>query len=290
MLSNDVSVRGRSFRVSSDQKYLSFWEKFNEGAWEAETLDLIDAYVDEATVFIDVGAWIGPTLLYAAQKCRSAFAFEPDPRAFAELRINVNLNKRDLCARSISIFEKAVSSDGSAIAMGSLSDEGGDSTSSIALRNEDNNWEVESVIIEEFLENYDIFENDLFVKVDIEGAEYCVCKSFYQLSKRANSLVLFLSIHNYHSSHLNAPNSFWLSPMRAITKRMQAVRLFYALRRYNVFHLQGERLGTVKTYSRIIWYGGLPGDLVCFFGNFNHEGGVLRNSEARQTRVWAVED
>jgi hypothetical protein len=68
-----------------------FWEHITDGTWEMLTLRLIaDVLLARPdSVYVDVGAWIGPTVLVGAQFARRTLAFEPDPRAFSELRVSV---------------------------------------------------------------------------------------------------------------------------------------------------------------------------------------------------------
>jgi FkbM family methyltransferase len=42
--------------------------------------------------YIDFGAWIGPTALYAAHFLHHVYALEPDPMAFSALTANVQRN------------------------------------------------------------------------------------------------------------------------------------------------------------------------------------------------------
>lgn len=70
-----------------------FWEKFANGSWEPETFKIFDAFLDREKIFVDIGAWIGPTTLYAASRAKQVFAFEPDPIAYRSLVQNLELNR-----------------------------------------------------------------------------------------------------------------------------------------------------------------------------------------------------
>lgn len=54
--------------------------------WEITTFEVFDKYLDKDKYYIDIGAWIGPTVLYAAQKTKRVIAFEPDNIAFNALK------------------------------------------------------------------------------------------------------------------------------------------------------------------------------------------------------------
>lgn len=82
--------------VAPDTDRWDFWALFDAGEWEPETLEIIDRFIEPGDVFLDVGAWIGPLSLYAAQRGGRAIALEPDPVACANLRTNVELNESDV--------------------------------------------------------------------------------------------------------------------------------------------------------------------------------------------------
>lgn len=76
-----------------DAEHAPFWYQMDRGRWEPETLRVLDALLTPDACYWDVGAWIGPTVLYASGRCRKVVAFEPDPVAFATLQRNVQKNK-----------------------------------------------------------------------------------------------------------------------------------------------------------------------------------------------------
>ena len=83
-----------------------FWEKFAQGIWEPVTVRVIDTLLAPGSTHIDVGAWVGPTVLLAATKAKRVLAFEPDPVAYAELEKDVALNP-DL-ARRVELRQEAL--------------------------------------------------------------------------------------------------------------------------------------------------------------------------------------
>ena len=58
----------------------------------ARNFSVFDSNIDEQTLFIDVGGWIGSTSLYAAQIAKKTLILEPDPIAFKRLKGNLGLN------------------------------------------------------------------------------------------------------------------------------------------------------------------------------------------------------
>lgn len=71
-----------------------FWETVADGTWEPDTFRLIRAVHTRRPggAHLDVGAWVGPTSLFAAHFAARVVALEPDPRAFSELLGNFRLN------------------------------------------------------------------------------------------------------------------------------------------------------------------------------------------------------
>lgn len=87
-----VERQGRAFEVvEGQQDAWGFWGQYAQ-RWETNTLDIIDAYANPLRDYVDVGAWIGPTVLWASGQYRHVTAVEPDPVAFKQLAQNVALN------------------------------------------------------------------------------------------------------------------------------------------------------------------------------------------------------
>jgi FkbM family methyltransferase len=148
--------------------HTGFWEVFRDGKWEESTLDTFDRYLSGKTVFLDIGAWIGPTTLYAAATAKRVIAIEADPVAAGLLRKNVALNPT-LSAR-IEILERAVFAHDGTLRIGSKGSTG-DSMSSVFFAENENSWEVETITPSEIRAKIGDGES-VFLKIDIEGAEY----------------------------------------------------------------------------------------------------------------------
>ena len=67
----------------------NFWGDYDAGRWEPGTHQWIEEYVKPGTTYVDVGAWIGPTVLWAAPLAGRVIALEPDPVAGDMLVQNV---------------------------------------------------------------------------------------------------------------------------------------------------------------------------------------------------------
>jgi FkbM family methyltransferase len=165
-----VTLGERSFRVDP-RPHHRFWKRVNSGAWEPETYAIFDRHIDDRTLFLDIGAWIGSTSLYGAQLAQRCLAFEPDPVAFAELSRNVAQNRDADWIGKLQIHERAINRDGQSFTLGGVG-EGADSTSSALFPDRDSQWTVQALRLPDVLAEHRAEGQPVFLKIDIEGGEY----------------------------------------------------------------------------------------------------------------------
>lgn len=84
-----------------------------------KTTLIFDKYIDDKTIYIDIGAWIGPTLFYAAQIAKKSIAIEADPVAYDRLSENLRMNVKKEWYKKISILNNVVASNPGLISFGS---------------------------------------------------------------------------------------------------------------------------------------------------------------------------
>ncbi len=70
----------------------AFWDALAAGAWEPAFFSLLHHFLRRGGQYIEIGAWVGPTALFAATLASRVHALEPDPAAFRELASNFALN------------------------------------------------------------------------------------------------------------------------------------------------------------------------------------------------------
>jgi FkbM family methyltransferase len=184
-----VNCRGRQFHVTDFQS--KFWASVNAGQWEAETFDLLDHCVTSDTVYLDVGSWIGPTLLYAASQARLSLGFEPDPTAYRALAANVALNPQ---LNPIKLHPTAISARRGETRMGSASSPG-DSMSSLLFAGATDSWPVALHPIEDY-ESVLPAGAPTFLKIDVEGGEYDLLPALAGFVRRWRPTI-YLSLHPY---------------------------------------------------------------------------------------------
>jgi FkbM family methyltransferase len=182
-----IKINGRTVRIADDQP--AFWDKVERGAWEPETFAFIDRHVDGSTVFLDCGAWIGATSLYAAARAGRVVAVEADPVALAQLRRNLAANP-ELAAR-VDVVANALHLAAGSVRMGSRR-KPGDSMSSVLLGKSRCSWDAEAITPGALAAMLPLGQ-PLVVKIDLEGAEYALLPHLGPILDRAAAV--HLSLH-----------------------------------------------------------------------------------------------
>ncbi len=74
-----LTFGGRTVELADHRDYTKFYKRLTSGAWEPRTFETLARLVTPDVTFVDIGAWIGVTTLYAAEAARRVVAVEPDP-------------------------------------------------------------------------------------------------------------------------------------------------------------------------------------------------------------------
>jgi FkbM family methyltransferase len=204
-----IRMRDVEFLVVEDE-FAAFWRRVCDGDWEPASFAVLDHMLTPDSTFLDIGAWIGPLTLYAANLVHKCHAVEPDARARAGLLANIGCNPR--LAERIQVHPEAVGEVPGQAQMGNItSDVGGDSMSSLLFGMAPGAWTVECVTLEGLIDSIDM---PSLVKIDIEGAEVEVLKGSRNYLEEVRP-PLFLSVHG----------RFWPDPlprMRALLDVLSA--------------------------------------------------------------------
>jgi FkbM family methyltransferase len=183
-----ISISNFSFKV--DPYHPRYWRSVARGEWEPQTYEMMNRLLKADSLYCDIGAWIGPTVIYAAKICREVIAFEPDPVAYRYLRWNIELN--DL--HNVVSFNVALSDEASIRRMGSFGGKLGDSTTTL-LDNHAKGVAVDAVALpwHAFAARWDSPAID-YLKIDIEGGEFVLVPTLrdYLL---AHKPIVHLSTH-----------------------------------------------------------------------------------------------
>lgn len=185
-----VNLNGERFR--GDPDHSRFWRKASSGRWEPETFAILSRYLKPTSVYCDVGAWIGPTVLYASRKARQVLCFEPDFVAYRYLLWNLELNR----LQNVTPFNLAITQSPGLVAMSGRRKRPGDSTTSLLnATDRANSFHVLGMPWERWLELVQPEHID-FMKVDIEGYEFELLPRMASYFHEQRPIV-FLSTHGH---------------------------------------------------------------------------------------------
>lgn len=193
-----IAVHGVQFNIVSPKERDRFWEQAESGEWEADTFQVFDLTLRPGALHIDIGAWVGPTVLYAAARGARVIAFEPDPSAFHELSVNISANA-DL-AKRITLHRLALSTTSGEGRL--YFDKPGDSISRF-----NPHWQLQNggwarmarsvacrtMDVQEAAQRFG-FARASLIKIDIEGHEYALLPRMADFLRTA-PVPVWLSLH-----------------------------------------------------------------------------------------------
>lgn len=184
----ELAIGPARFVVTDDNA--AFWPRVAQGHWEPATFRAIGQHLTPETTVLDFGAWIGPITLFAASQARHVFSFEPDPEAARQLRANIACNPS--LEPKISVIEKAVWPESGTIRLGAKGAQG-DSMSSVHHKGSGITWEIQTITPEEIAALLPD-KGAVFLKIDVEGAEYDIVPQLSRLVQRPD-LAALVSFH-----------------------------------------------------------------------------------------------
>ncbi len=235
----EISLHGTTLNVVSGRND-AYWQRIAGGSWEPQTFRILERFIDRGHCYLDIGAFVGPTLLYGCQLARRAYGFEPDPLAFAELKRNVELNRP--LTDNVEILEVCLAPRTGRVSFGSAG-QGGDSVSSVLFGNRKTHWTVAALSFDDFARQYDISDCN-FIKMDIEGGEYDLLPTMIR-HLRAHRPTVYLSLH---PCHLGKRKIGWIG--KIVARAVQTTRIRPCLRVYkHIYDSQGRPL----SFGRLFW-------------------------------------
>lgn len=186
-----VIRNGRAYQVAdpAPDDTWDFWAAFADATWEPELDDVLAEHLTPGSTFLDIGAWVGPVTLMAADLCSRVVAMEPDPVAFARLSAAVDAY-RGPCR--ITIEHEALSDHDGTLQLGRKPNGWfGDSMTSVLYGVDA--MTVPAVTLDTVLSRRAVRDVGL-VKMDIEGGEETVLPAA-SATLRALGAPLLLSTH-----------------------------------------------------------------------------------------------
>lgn len=171
----------------------NFWMNIYP-TWENDTFEVFDKYLNKDKQFLDIGAWMGTTALYASKRSSYVVAVECDVISIEKLKNNIKLNYVDTV---IDVEPCAIYSHDTEVAFGpnstSKTSQLNDSMSQIKSTVSDKDYNVKTITLESIITKYKLHNLSL-IKVDIEGGEENILVDLFKYC-RANNVPLYLSFH-----------------------------------------------------------------------------------------------
>jgi FkbM family methyltransferase len=175
------------FDVSDENK--EFWQCFNNRTWEPETVKFYRKYVSPDKEVIDIGGWIGPTVLIAYSfNPKKISVVEGDPANYQILKMNCH---RNILTDKVELYNICIYKESGTIMSFGYNDETVLDTSTKGIGGK--RVKVKTISLEDFLLTKDM-ENTNIIKIDIEGGEQYIEKGLKYISKYKDIVVL-LSMH-----------------------------------------------------------------------------------------------
>jgi len=202
-----LDIRDRSFTV--DDSHERFWTRVSSGQWEPGLFDVIDRYVTDDTIMLDMGAYIGAVTLYASNCAEKVFAFEPNPAAFKWLEKNVEYNK----CENVEAVNKGVSTHTREAQLRLVSEPDNPMNTLVGASDDDfGNADVELLDIYQIVKNTE--GKKIFVKIDTEGHEYDLVPACSKILSRQDATVHLSTHSSYHSFLVNSGSGLHHSVFR----------------------------------------------------------------------------
>ncbi|ABL88647.1 methyltransferase FkbM family [Pyrobaculum islandicum DSM 4184] len=165
-------------------------------------------------IVIDIGAFIGDTpILFIHKGAKKVIAIEPNPSAFKEMLINIELN--NLNDKIIPINAAIGSKKGFTESM-IINNQDIDSVSTLYYKPE-NYGNIHVLTLRDIIDNYLVkitennVNNEVFVlRMDCEGCEYDIILNNYRDIKMFNEIIF-----EYHEYKVNKPVTMLLDKLKA---------------------------------------------------------------------------
>ncbi len=182
-----ITYNGYSFLVD-ETGFGRYWLDMEQGKWEPWTFRMFDKLLKRDVTYIDLGAWIGMTVLYASKLCDKCYAFEPDPSAYEVLCRNIAANK----VENVKAFNEAVFTHDGTLSVGNEYAQMGNAVTRVGETR--NAIQVPCVTLDHLVEREGI-SGPIFIKMDVEGAEEYILEQtgFFERHKP----ILYISVHDF---------------------------------------------------------------------------------------------
>ncbi len=184
----NIFKRGRRVVITPESRddTRQFWLR-SYSNWEEETFDVFEECADKYKTMIDIGSWVGPTVLYNAELFQQVIAVEADRDNVHELQQNIYLSG----IQNITLIQKAVYHiPNTTVRFGKNEHIQGVDTSTQQIR-ESGGYEVGTITLDELIAPYDSVG---LIKIDIEGGEENIINDILRIYLE-RGIKIYLSFH-----------------------------------------------------------------------------------------------
>lgn len=143
--------------------------------------EIIEKYVKENDVVIDIGANVGKVSLLLSRKAKQVFAFEPEETNYNTILRNIKLNN----IKNIQVIKKAVT-DSTKKTYLEISN--ASTCHQISTKPTTNTKEIESISLDDYFGNQKID----FIKIDAEGSEPEILRGMANMIKQNPQLIIVI--------------------------------------------------------------------------------------------------
>jgi FkbM family methyltransferase len=235
-----------------------FWPAVSSGRWEPQTFAIMDRLLKPGWRFVDIGAWIGPTTLYAANKCDAVDAYECDPVAISTLKANLAANPNII--GKIALHEHALGPADGFVRM--YAQTLGDSETSVFERHE-RGGKVRDCAASVLVGMRDILAvfresgywncGRTLIKIDVEGAEYQIIPRLRELISDSRC-VWYLSLHPINLNPEILPPKF--------VRVAETINVLYSFERLSWYNPSFHRINKEKLIQELLSTGLSPNSLI----------------------------
>ena len=192
----EIVLRGVSLKFIRENDIYTdeFYQLVADDVWEPMTIAFFERNMGKQTLLLEIGAATGVLSMFAAKLGSRVVAYEPNPVVVDILQKNIDINE---LSSKISVIPDAVSDMDSVMefSVGSNS-----SVLSPVVMHGMQNQKNQDIQVRKIIDAVDscskMREEEIVIKMDIEGAEYRILCNTYVVSELAKRISkLFVSFH-----------------------------------------------------------------------------------------------
>jgi len=194
-----VKKLGYDVHYDPTTRNFEFWRDHFEH-YEPPTYKIFKRFMNDNTVVLDVGCWIGLTAVWEGYVAGKVFALEPTPLAFSEMKRNLEANpgitgRVELINKALGAVDMDTEMTNNDNAMDHLViDEAAQIYSGPKIEHAQAPQKVSIISINSLRKEHPELEKTGFVKIDTEGFERVIVPALEQFFKEKKP-VAFISLH-----------------------------------------------------------------------------------------------